>query len=241
LFGRDAERAEIGSCLASAREGRGSALALVGEAGTGKTALLDDAQASAEGMRVARVRGAELESEVAWAGLGDVLRPLTGSLAQLSEQQANALRSALALGPPMPVEPLAIFSAALNLLSASAAEVPLLVLVDDAHWLDHSSQAALAFVARRLGAKRSPSLWRGGWDLVGPVATAEIQTIALEELDGRAATELVARMGPVDPSVMREILAAAGGNPTCVDRGDTVPGSGAARRSRAVAAAATGR
>jgi DNA-binding CsgD family transcriptional regulator len=213
LFGREGERAEIGCCLDSARESRGSALAVVGEAGTGKTALLDDAHASAEGMRVVRVRGAELESEVAWAGLGDLLRPLTGSLAQLSDQQANALRSALALGPPMPVEPLGIFSAALTLLSTSAAEIPLLILVDDAHWLDHSSQAALAFVARRLADEAIALLVARRPEPGGTLTTAEIPALEVEEIDRSAAIELVTRTGPVDPSVMQEILAAAGGNP----------------------------
>jgi predicted ATPase len=213
LFGRDTERAEITAYLASARESRGSALALVGEAGTGKTALLDDARASAEGMGVVRVRGAELESEVAWAGLGDLLRPLTGSLAQLPQRQADALRSALALGPPMPVEPLGVFSATLNLLSASAAEVPLLVLVDDAHWLDHSSQAALAFIARRLTNEPIAVLVARRPEPAGPLTTAEIPALMVEELDRRAATELVTSMGPLDRSVVQEILAAAGGNP----------------------------
>jgi DNA-binding CsgD family transcriptional regulator len=213
LFGRDAERAEISSRLASARGSRGSALALVGEAGTGKTALLDDAQASAEGMRVVCLRGAELESKVPWAGLGDLLNPLTGNLGQLPEQQADALRSALALGPPISVEPLGIFSAALNLLSASAAEIPLLVLVDDAHWLDHSSQAALAFAARRLADEPIAVLVARRPESGGPLTTAEIPALTLEELDRRAAIEVVTRIGRVDRSVMEEILAAAGGNP----------------------------
>jgi DNA-binding CsgD family transcriptional regulator len=188
-------------------------LALVGEAGTGKTALLDDAHAAAEGMSVVRVRGAELESEVAWAGLGDLLRPLTGSLAQLPERQADALRGALALGPPMPVEPLGIFSAGLNLLSASAAEIPLLVLVDDAHWLDHSSRAALAFIARRLADEPIAVLVARRPEPGGPLTTAEIPVLMLEELERRAAIELVNRTAPVDRSVVQEILAAAGGNP----------------------------
>ena len=150
LLGRDDELAEIERCLASARGGTGLALAVVGEAGIGKTALLDAAQMSAEGMQAVCIRGSEAESEVAWAGLGDPLRPLSGNLPKVPEQQATALRSALALGPPVPAEPLAIFSAALSVLAVSAEERPLLILVDDAHWLDDSSQGVLAFVARRL-------------------------------------------------------------------------------------------
>jgi ATP/maltotriose-dependent transcriptional regulator MalT len=213
LVGRDAERAEIDRCLAAARASRGLALALVGGAGTGKTALLDAAHSSAEGMRVVRSRSSELESEVAWAGLGDLLRPLTDALPQLAEQQANAVRSALSLGPPLPVEPLAIFSAALNLLALSAAETPLLVVVDDAHWLDHSSQAALAFVARRVAEEPIALLVARRSEHGGPLTTADIPDLRLEDLDRRAASELVARMGPIDATVMDEILAAAGGNP----------------------------
>jgi DNA-binding NarL/FixJ family response regulator len=213
LVGRDAERAEIEHCLAAARASSGVALALVGEAGTGKTALLDEAHSSAKGMWIVRSRGSELESEVAWAGLGDLLRPLTDSLPQLAEPQANALRSALSLGPPLPVEPLAIFSAALNLLAVSAVETPLLILVDDAHWLDHSSQAALAFVARRIAEEPIALLAARRSEKDGPLTMADIPVLRLDDLDRRAAVELLARMGPIDPTVVNEIIAAAGGNP----------------------------
>ena len=125
-------------------------LALVGEPGIGKTALLEYAAEQAGGMAVLRARGIESEAEIPFAGLAELLRPALGMLDRIPGPQATALGGALALGPPSARDRFAIGAATLSLLSAYAEEAPLALLVDDAHLLDGSSAEALLFAARRL-------------------------------------------------------------------------------------------
>ena len=98
--------------------------------------------------------GVETETAVPFAGLVDLLTPLADCLPALPARQAEALQSALAIGPPRPADRLAVLVGAFNLLCAGAAERPVLSLVDDAHWLDAASSEAIAFAARRIGADR---------------------------------------------------------------------------------------
>src|SRR5262249_35043898 len=100
LFGREAECARLDRLLADARSGRSRVLALIGEAGIGKTALCDYASAHAEGFRVLACAGVETESQLAFAALGDLVRPVRERLATIPEPQAAALAAGLALGPP---------------------------------------------------------------------------------------------------------------------------------------------
>ena len=95
-------------------------------------------------MWVLRARGFESEGELAFAALGDVLRPLTGHLASLPDAQRSALESALAIGPPVGGDPLTVCVASLDLLAAAADEQPILAVVDDAQWLDRVSAQTLA-------------------------------------------------------------------------------------------------
>jgi DNA-binding CsgD family transcriptional regulator/tetratricopeptide (TPR) repeat protein len=132
-------------------------LLVIGEAGMGKTALLAGAaeQARSAGMRVLRVTGRESESNLAFAGLHQLLRPLLPSMAGLPDRQAQALLGALGLsaGPVVP-DPLLIGVAVLTLLSDLSERAPVLVVADDAHWLDRSSLDVLAFASSRLHAER---------------------------------------------------------------------------------------
>src|ERR1700722_14318025 len=150
LLGRNDERLALDDLLAQARAGRSGVLALVGEPGIGKTALLEHAGESAEGMRVLRARGIESEAVIPFAGLAELLRPALSALDRIPEPQADALPGALALGPGRARARFAMGAATLSLLSASAEERPLAMLVDDAHWLDRSSAETLLFAARRL-------------------------------------------------------------------------------------------
>jgi AAA ATPase domain len=122
--------------LSRARAGSSAKLALVGESGIGKTALLADALDQATGMRVLRARGIESESEVPFASLLELLRPALGMLTQLSEPQREALEGALALRPGVAHERFAVGAATLGLLAAFSEPGPVAVLIDDAHWLD---------------------------------------------------------------------------------------------------------
>src|SRR5262245_13093065 len=152
LVGRREERARIERLLDRARAGRGGALAVHGEAGIGKTALLEYARGRAAAATVVEAAGVESELELPFAGLVAVLRPLLGHLGELPESQQEVLRGALALGPPRPADRFAVGAASLALLAAAAGEDLLVVLVDDAHWLDAASRDALLFAARRVAA-----------------------------------------------------------------------------------------
>jgi DNA-binding CsgD family transcriptional regulator len=150
LLGRDHERREIGQALARARSGTSAALALVGEPGIGKTALLDYAAGRAEGMQLLRARGIESEAQIPFGSLLELIRPALVLLDKIPQPQAVALEGALALRPGSAQDRFALGAATLSLLAAYAEQAPVAVLVDDAQWLDGSSAQALLFAFRRL-------------------------------------------------------------------------------------------
>ncbi|HEV7750617.1 MAG TPA: LuxR family transcriptional regulator [Baekduia sp.] len=150
LLGRQQERRAIELALGAARSGTSAALALVGEAGIGKTTLLDDAAERADGMRLLRARGIESEAQIAFGALLELLRPALALLERIPEPQALALEAALALRRGPAQERFAVGAATLSLLAAYAEQGPVAVLVDDAQWLDDSSAQALLFAFRRL-------------------------------------------------------------------------------------------
>jgi DNA-binding CsgD family transcriptional regulator len=193
LFGRERESARIDEVLDASRQGRSGALVFRGEAGVGKSALLNAAVERADGMRVLRALGVESEVDVAFSGLHELLRPALSSLDAIPDVQAVALRAALALGADTVAERLAVFGGALSLLAAVAEEQPLLCVIDDAHWLDEASAAAMTFVARRLDAD--------GIAMLFGVREPEIRTFA-----GPGIPEL--RLGGLDRAAARQLLAA---------------------------------
>ncbi len=150
LLGREQERLAIDRVLAEARTGRSGVVALVGEPGIGKTALLESTAAGAEGMRPLRARGVESEANVPFAGLAELLRPALACIDRIPAPQAAALSGALALGPAAAGDRFAIGAATLSLLSAYADDGPVLLVVDDLHLIDRSSAEALLFAIRRL-------------------------------------------------------------------------------------------
>ena len=139
LRGRRTERAALDGLLADARAGRSRVLVLRGEAGVGKTALLDYVQEQASGFWVARTAGVESEMELAFAGLHQLCTPLLGNLAGLPGPQRDALDTVFGLSAGQAPDRLLVGLAALGLLSAVAEEQPLVCLVDDAQWLDQAS------------------------------------------------------------------------------------------------------
>src|SRR4051794_25745337 len=139
LLGRDREMDAIDAVLERARTGVSGTLALVGEPGIGKTALLEEASTRARGMTVLRARGVESEAEIPFASLLELLRPGLGLINEIPAPQAVALESALALRPASSQERFAIGAATLSLLAANADRQPVAVLIDDAQWLDRSS------------------------------------------------------------------------------------------------------
>jgi DNA-binding CsgD family transcriptional regulator len=216
LIGRDAERERLRALLDAARSGRGGAVVLRGEPGVGKTALLDDLRRAADGVRVLSARGIESESRLAFAGLADVLRPVLDRLDRVPEAQRAALQAALALGPPAVPDRFAAYAATLSLLGAVAAEGPVLVTVDDGHWLDVPSQEALLFCARRLG--DDPVLFVATARERPPedLDVSDIEELAVGALGPDAARRLLAAVTadePLAPEIAEELHGIAGGNP----------------------------
>lgn len=152
LFGRDAESAAVAGFLA---ESAPSLLVIEGAPGIGKTALFRAAVEAASGHRVVVARPIEAEMDLPFTGLGDLLAGDAIDLAGLPEPQRLAIEAALLLRSPsgaMP-NPRAVGVALLNLLRGLAVSGPLVVAVDDAHWLDRASSSALGFAVRRLDAE----------------------------------------------------------------------------------------
>lgn len=152
LIGREHEQGIIDRLVAGARIGTSGVLVLTGEAGVGKSALLQWAEGRLERFRVLRAVGTETEREVSFGGLLAVLRPALPLMRRIDGPQASALASALAMAPGPVADRFAVGAATLSLLSRYAEEAPLAVLLDDAHLLDRPSLEALLFAARRLGA-----------------------------------------------------------------------------------------
>jgi DNA-binding CsgD family transcriptional regulator len=150
LVGREPDCARIDELLERARRGRSGALVIRGEAGMGKTALLDYAADRAEGMTVVRALGVQYEAELQFSGLLELMRPLLGHLPEIPPQQAEALKSALGLGEAEPHDRFTVCAATLSLIAGAAEANPLLIIVDDAHWIDLATDDALLFSAKRL-------------------------------------------------------------------------------------------
>ncbi|WP_328759700.1 ATP-binding protein [Streptomyces sp. NBC_00271] len=192
------------------------ALVLYGEAGVGKTVLLDAAEeaAAASGVPVIRTVGVEVETDLAYAALYRLLTPFLSQLDELSGQQRRTLATALGLDEGPPPDRLAVSNAALSLLGLARGDGPLLVIVDDLPWLDRMSAAVLAFVARRLAGARIGFLgaFRTGESSFfdgGGLAAVEVMP-----LGQTAAASLIDRRYPaLAPRVRQQVLAEAAGNP----------------------------
>jgi DNA-binding CsgD family transcriptional regulator len=213
LYGRDAERAEIGALLDAARDSRSGVLVLRGEAGIGKTALLEDARQRADDMHVLAARGVESESELPFAGLHQLLRAALSLLDRLPEPQSAALRGALGLVDRQGDDRFLISLACLTLLSELAERRPVLCLIDDAQWLDTPSADALLFVARRLEAEGIVMLFATR-ETRGRLDARALPASELERLDSASAASLLGQaFGPtIAPSVRDVLIEQAGGN-----------------------------
>ena len=210
LLGREQERDEIDRALARARSGSSATLALVGEAGIGKTALLDYAAEHAEGMQVLRARGVESEAQIPFASLLELLRPAVPMLERIPRPQAVALEGAFALRPGPAQDRFAVGAATLSLLAAYAEQCPVAVLVDDVHWLDDSSAQALLFAFRRLVADPIAVLLAARDDEPSVLYDADLPTI---RIGGLSSEEAAALLDGVAPAVTGRLHVATAGNP----------------------------
>src|SRR5258705_10834144 len=151
LIGRDAESRELVARIDAARAGRGGALVVRGAPGIGKTSLLEVARAHAatSGLHVLSTTGVQSETHLPFAGLHQLLRPLLHDVDRLPITYAKAIQGAFELHDEPASGPYVLAMAVLHLLGESSDRAPLVLLIDDAQWLDESTGTALAFVARR--------------------------------------------------------------------------------------------
>jgi len=223
LVGRTPEQQIIDTLVAGARLGRSGVLVLTGEAGIGKTALLEYAAATATpptstaDVRMLRATGSEAEREVPFGGLAQLLRPSEADLDRIPAPQAQALGVALALRSGPDVDRLAIGAAVLSLLTRYSEDRAVGVIVDDAHLLDRPSSEALAFACRRLladpvfvviAARTEPRcvLTEAGLPQLVVGGLSEASTGTLVRSHGRHPT----------PSTVAELHRVTGGNPLAV-------------------------
>jgi DNA-binding CsgD family transcriptional regulator len=215
LLDREREKQELDRLLTAARQGMSGAIVLRGEAGIGKTALLDFATAAAGDMQVARILAIESEMEWGFAGVHQLLVPFMGRLHRLPVPQRRALTSALGLASDQPPDRFLVGLATLTLLSDAATEQPLLAVIDDAQWLDQESAAVLAFVARRLYADRVAMLFAVREPEERSVALeglAELRVEGLPDADARTLLASVAA-GELDEHIGERIVGEIRGNP----------------------------
>jgi DNA-binding CsgD family transcriptional regulator len=214
LHGRTSECAELDRYVRVARSGDSQTVVLRGEAGIGKTALLEYVAGRSEDCWVLRAVGIESEMELPFAAVHQLSRPLLESLQQLPLPQREALETAFGLSPGQPPDRFFVGLALLGLLSAHAEERPIVCLVDDAQWLDRASAQVLSFVVRRLHAE-SVAIVLAERDGDAPSEFEGLPEVRLTGLSEDDAAMLVtaATIGPLDSSVRRRIIAEANGNP----------------------------
>ncbi|MGH3495925.1 MAG: AAA family ATPase [Nocardioidaceae bacterium] len=211
LIGRTVELERIETMLAGARAGTSSALAVVGEPGIGKTALLDAAQDQAPDFTVLRTRGVQSESGLACSSLLEILQPLRGLLPALPAPLRSALAPALGLTDSV-ADSFALAAAATTLLVSAAECRPVLVLADDLQWIDPVSARAITFAARRLHGI-SAAFLIATRDVTPSLDRVEgIDRLHLDPLEEAAATALLVDAG-LGGSTLTTIRRTAAGNP----------------------------
>src|ERR1700736_3098959 len=214
LRGRSRERERLGRLLTGIRSGRSGVLVVRGEAGIGKTALLEYLIEQSSGCMVARATGVQADMELPFAGLQQLFGSMLGSLEPLPDPQRDAVEVAFGLlWGPAP-DRYAVGLAVLGLLAEAAEHGPLVCVVDDAQWLDHASAQTLAFIARRILAEsvalvfavREPSedeIFAG---------LPELIVSGLNDEDAHALLGAAIAAG-VEPRVIERIIAETRGNP----------------------------
>ena len=212
LLGRERECQVLDRLLDGVRDGHGGVLVMHGDAGVGKTALLEYAVEVGRGFRIARTFGVEAEMELPYAALQQLCSPFFELMERLPQPQHDALGVAFGLITGPAPNQFLVGLAVLGLLAEAAEEQPLGCVVDDAHWLDSASARALAFVARRLLAEKI-ALMLATRELGD--ALAGLPQLHVDPLGRRDARALVESVLParLDEPVLERIVAETRGNP----------------------------
>lgn len=214
LLGRRDECRVLDDLVVGVRCGRSAALVVCGQAGIGKTALLDYVQRSASDCEIASAVGIESEMGLAFGGLHQVCTPFRDHLRRLPAPQRDALETAFGLTSGKPPGRFLVGLAVLSLLADVAEERPIVCVVDDAQWLDRVSLQTLAFVARRLLADKVGLVFA----MREPVGNHELSGLRTLELVGLSHDDAHALLASVTPGGLDErirdrIVAETRGNP----------------------------
>lgn len=194
-------------------------MVIFGEPGIGKTALLEYAGHAAKHCTLLRATGLESESELPFVALGDALRPLLPRIAKLPAPQAEALRTALVLDAgERPAALFTICMATLTLLTDTAEERPVVLLVDDVQWLDPASAVVFSFVSRRLANDPVAVLFTLRDGPASPLDTRGLDRLQLSGLDAEHTGRLVEQLcgWAVPPAIASRLWRATGGNPLAI-------------------------
>jgi DNA-binding CsgD family transcriptional regulator len=213
LRGRADECTALQNLVSAASQGGSQVLVLRGEAGTGKTALLDYTVGLAAGFRCVRLAAIESDMELAFSGLHQLCAPLMEHLDELPVPQRNALRVAFGIGVGPTPDRFLVGLAVLGLVAAAAERRPLLCVVDDAQWLDRVSLQTLGFMARRLLAEPVAVVFAvrdPGADMLAGLPEIRIGGLSDDQARELLNSLLVAK---IDPRVRDRIVAETRGNP----------------------------
>lgn len=215
IVGRQIEQNLLSRLLDRLLSGEGWTLVVTGEMGIGKTTLLDWVGQTDEGQNggrvsVLRAGGRESEADLPFTAIADLIRPLEDRIESLPVPQARALGSALALVDGANGDRLAVNAAVLNLLGNRARQQPLMLIVDDYHWLDSASRGVIDFVARRTG-PLGIGLVLATRGLSPPDHQGE--NLILDGLSDEASADLVRSADRIHPEMIRKIVELAAGNP----------------------------
>ena len=215
LYGRNAERAALRTLLAKARDNQSGTVVIRGEPGIGKSALLSDLTARADGFRILHAAGVEAESTLPFAGVHQLLHPILDLTDDIPRPQAAAVRRAFGLTAGGNADPFLVGAGILSLLARTAEEGPLLCVVDDIQWLDTPSLEALLFAARRLEVEAIALVFATRDDERYRFPTNGFTDLQLEGLDPGSATALLEDRAPVPLSkaVRKELVEFSRGNP----------------------------
>lgn len=215
LVGRSFELEELRHITERARSGESATLVIRGEPGVGKTVLLDELEALAHDFRVIRIDGIESELELDYAALHRLVVPFKDQIPELPGPQRNAIESAFGLSATGRPDQFLVGLATLTLLGDPKRSAPLLVIVDDAHWLDTDSMTALAFVGRRLHADRVALVFAVRDFFADQGSTRGLPELHVKGLAEDPARDLLTSLAltPVHEQVASKIIAATAGNP----------------------------
>ena len=213
LIGREAETDQLDALIEHLR---GGAVVISGEAGIGKSALLEHAlaRASEVGAQTLVTVGVESEAELAFAGMHQLLRPIIGPAELLPTPQRSALDAAFGARRDLEPDPFLVALAAHQLVCGAAEARPVALLVDDAHWLDRSTLGVLSFIARRLEGESAVLIVAVRDGCINPFRETRLPSVQLERLNTAAAAEVLDHSAPdLHPVVRARVLAEAAGNP----------------------------